>query len=113
MAFKKYKNLRGSILELALLPDQKMEGYFTTAVASPECQDIVGKPQAIVGGWTGNVLTFSVVYPSCGSVYTAVGNFDKDQQSIDVLGLVNHQADDVAGKDCTARRIGHDVYHLI
>jgi hypothetical protein len=54
-----------------------------------------------------------VVYDQCGSVYSVTGNFDKEQNTIDVIGLINHQSDDTAGKDCGARFITHDSYTII
>ncbi|KTC65031.1 Uncharacterised protein (plasmid) [Legionella adelaidensis] len=112
MTLKKYKNQRGSLLELTFLPDNKTEGYFTSAVASKECPQAIGQRHPIIGYWIGNALTFSVIYEQCGSLYSVVGNFDKMQNSIDVIGLINHQSDDIVGKDCSARFISHDTYHL-
>ncbi|CAM2773138.1 TPA: hypothetical protein JBL19_10685 [Legionella pneumophila] len=113
MLSKKFKNQRDSILELTLLPNNQLEGYFTTAVASKECQQIIGQRQLITGLWTGNTLTFSVVYEQCGSIYSVVGNFDQEKNHIDVIGLINHQSDDATGKDCGSRYITHDTYNSI
>ncbi len=73
------------MLELAILPNNKIDGYFITAVASKECQQVIGKKHPIIGYWTGNAITFSVVYDQCGSVYSVTGNFDKEQNNIDVI----------------------------
>lgn len=113
MTFKKYKNQRGSILELDILPNNKIQGNFITAVASKECQSVIGKKQSIIGFWTGNAITFSVVYDQCGSLYSVTGNFDMEQNTIDVIGLINHQSNDIAGQDCGTRFIAHDIYTAI
>lgn len=36
-----FKNQRGSILEFNILDDNKIDGYFTTAVASKSCPDAI------------------------------------------------------------------------
>ncbi len=38
-----FKNQRGSILELNILADNKINGYFTTAVASKTCPEAINK----------------------------------------------------------------------
>ena len=109
-----YKNERGSVLELTLLPDNKIEGFFTTAVASKECQEkAIGKKQPIIGYTTGNVVSFSVVYPQCGSVLSVIGNFDDKQNIIDTMAILNRQATDIIHEGPGSRLIGHDTYKKI
>ncbi|MBA2653005.1 MAG: hypothetical protein H0U73_12190 [Tatlockia sp.] len=108
-----YKNQRGSLLELEVMPDNKIQGFFTTAVASKSCQEAIGKKQPIIGYTVGNVLTFSVVYPSCGSVVSITGNFGKKQTKIDTLSIVNHQSVDITHEGPGSRFIGHDSYRKI
>ncbi|TAL59038.1 MAG: hypothetical protein EPN84_11995 [Legionella sp.] len=108
-----YKNKRGSILELTISADNKIEGYFTTAVASKSCPDAVGTKRPIVGYITGNALTFSVVYPMCNSVLSFSGNFTKHTQNIDTLSILVHQASDITHEGPGARFIGHDTYKKI
>jgi len=110
MQSKKYKNQRGSILELTLRPNQEVKGFFTTAVASKDCQKIIGMKQPIIGYCTGNALTFSVVYKDCGSIYSVTGNFDKTREHIDVMGIINHQSEEATGKDCNSRFLTHDTW---
>ena len=108
-----FKNQRGSILELNILPDNKIDGFFTTAVASKTCPQAINKKRAITGYIVGNALTFSVVYPMCDSVLSVSGNFDKKQQSIDTISILNKQATDITREGPGARFIGHDFYKRI
>jgi hypothetical protein len=108
-----FKNQRGSILELNILSDNKVEGYFTTAVASKTCPQAINTKRPIVGYVIGNALTFSVVYPMCDSVLSTTGNFDNDQKSIDTISILNKQADDITHEGPGARFIGHDFYKKI
>ncbi len=108
-----YKNQRGSILELNILSDNKIDGFFTTAVASKSCPQAINKKQAITGYIVGNALSFSVVYPMCGSVLSISGHFDKSQKSIDTISILNKQANDIAHEGPGARFIGHDSYKKI
>ncbi|MBA2656198.1 MAG: hypothetical protein H0U70_04350 [Tatlockia sp.] len=108
-----YKNQRGSLLELEIIGDNKIQGFFTTAVASKSCPEAIGKKQPIIGYTVGNALTFSVVYPSCGSVVSITGNFLKKQSKIDTLSIVNHQSNNVTHEGPDSRFIGHDRYHKV
>ena len=108
-----FKNQRGSILELNRLPDNKVEGYFTTAVASKTCPDAINKKRPITGYIVGNALTFSVVYPMCESVLSVTGNIDETQESIDTISILNKQATDITHEGPGARFIGHDSYNKI
>jgi hypothetical protein len=108
-----FKNQRGSILELNNLSDNKIEGYFTTAVASKTCPQAINKKRPITGYMVGNALTFSVVYPMCDSVLSITGNFDKAQESIDTISILNKQAADIIHEGPGARFIGHDSYNKI
>ena len=105
-----FKNQRGSILELNILSDNKIEGYFTTAVASKTCPQAINKKRPITGYIVGNALTFSVVYPMCDSVLSISGNFDKAQKSIDTMSILNKQATDIVHEGPGARFICHDSY---
>jgi hypothetical protein len=105
-----FKNERGSVLELNLMPDNKLEGYFTTAVASKTCPEAIQNKRPIIGYVAGNTLTFSVVYPSCGSVVSITGNFMQDKKGIDTIAIVNHQSNDISHEGPGARFISHDSY---
>lgn len=105
-----YKNQRGSILELNVQANNKVNGYFTTAVASKTCPEAIGKKRPITGYIVGNAVTFSVVYPMCESVLSVTGNFSQDQKTIDTLNILNKQASDVTQEGPGARFIGHDSY---
>jgi hypothetical protein len=105
-----FKNQRGSILEFNSLADNKIKGYFTTAVASKSCPDAIGTKRPIVGYTVGNAMTFSVVYPMCNSVLSITGNFSKNQASIDTISILNLQSDDITLEGPSARFIGHDSY---
>ena len=108
-----FKNQRGSILELNILADNKIDGYFTTAVASKTCPQAINKKRAITGYLVGNALTFSVVYPMCDSVLSVSGNFDKVEKFIDTISILNKQANDITHEGPGARFIGHDFYKKI
>jgi hypothetical protein len=105
-----FKNERGSILVLNILPDNKLEGAFTTEVASNTCPQAMHQKRPITGYIIGNALTFSIVYPMCESVLSITGNISKDQHSIDTISILNKQADDVTHEGPGARFIGHDTY---
>ncbi|AUH71726.1 Avidin family [Legionella sainthelensi] len=108
-----FKNERGSILELNILSDNKIEGYFTTAVASKTCPKAIDQKRPITGYMTGNALSFSVVYPMCESVLSVSGHFDKDQKTIDTISILNKQSNDITREGPGARFIGHDSYKRI
>ena len=108
-----FKNQRGSLLEIRVLDDNRIEGDFTTAVASKTCPQAVGKKRPITGYMIGNALTFSVVYPMCDSVLSVTGNLDKDKTIIDTLSILNKQADDIIHEGPGARFIGHDSYKKV
>lgn len=108
-----FKNQRGSTLELNILSDNKIEGYFTTAVASKSCPQAINKKRSITGYMVGNALTFSVVYPMCESVVGITGNFDQEKKSIDTIAIINKQATDITHEGPGARFIGHDFYNKI
>ncbi|MCW8397412.1 avidin/streptavidin family protein [Legionella sp. PATHC038] len=108
-----YKNERGSILVLTDLADNKIEGYFTTAVASKTCPQAINQKRPITGYKVGNVLSFSVVYPMCESVLSVSGHFDKKEQNIDAISILNKQATDITHEGPGARFIGHDSYKKI
>lgn len=108
-----FKNQRGSILELNILEGNKIDGYFTTAVASKTCPKAIDQKRPIIGYITGNALTFSVVYPICNSVLSITGNMSKDKKNIDTISILNKQADDVTHEGPGARFIGHDTYEKI
>ena len=105
-----FKNERGSVLEFSILADNKIEGYFITAVASKTCPQAIGKKRPIIGYTIDNVMTFSVVYPMCGSVLVTTGNFSKDKKMIDTLSILNRKAEDVTHQGPDSRFIGHDTY---
>jgi hypothetical protein len=105
-----YKNKRGSLLELNIQSDNQVSGYFTTAVASKTCPDAIGTKRPITGYMVGNAVTFSVVYPMCQSVLSISGNFTKNQNNIDTLSILTHQASDITHEGPGARFIGHDTY---
>ena len=108
-----FKNQRGSVLELSVLEDNKVSGYFTTAVASKSCPQAINQKRPIIGYMIGNALTFSVVYPMCHSVLSITGNISKDKKAIDTVSILNKQADDIIHEGPGARFIGHDTYEKI
>jgi hypothetical protein len=108
-----FMNERGSVLELNILPDNKVEGSFKTAVASKSCPQAINQKRPITGYIVGNAITFSVVYPMCESVLSITGNISKDEHSIDTVSILNKQADDVTREGPGARFIGHDTYTKI
>ncbi|KTD74613.1 avidin/streptavidin family protein [Legionella waltersii] len=107
-----FKNQRGSTLEINVLADNKIEGYFTTAVASKSCPQAINTKRPITGYWVGNAISFSVVYPMCESVLSISGNFDKDQKAIDTVSILNKQSVDITHEGPGARFIGHDSYTI-
>jgi len=98
---------------LNILADNKIEGTFTTAVASKGCPQAVGKSRPIIGYLVGNAVSFSVVYPMCGSILSVTGNFDAKQTLIDTMSLLEHQATDIEHEGPGARFIGHDTYRKV
>lgn len=107
-----YKNTHGSTLELQINSDNTLTGYFTTAVASKECQQAIGMKRPIVGYIAKNALTFSVSYPECG-VLTFVGNIENHQKTIDTIDIVAHPSKQIAKEGPGARMISHDTFNRI
>lgn len=108
-----FKNQRGSILELTILADNKVEGFFTTAVASKACPQAINAKRPITGYVIGNVVSFSVIYPMCETALTVSGNFDIAHNTIDAMNILNRQATNVAHEGVGERFIGHDFYKKI
>lgn len=107
-----YKNTRGSTLILQINQDNTLSGFFTTAVASKECQQAIGMKRPIIGYIVKNALTFSVSYPECG-VVTFIGNIENDNQIIDTTSIVAHSSKEIAKEGPGARMIGHDVFNRV
>ncbi len=108
-----FQNQRGSILKLNILADNKINGYFTTAVASKTCPEAINQKRPITGYLVGNAITFSVVYPMCESVLSVSGNFDNQKTVIDTITILNKQANDITREGPGARFIGHDSYQKV
>jgi len=110
-----YKNQRGSVLVLERKATSansgELMGMFTTAVASKRCQDLVGKSRPIKGYYTGNALSITVDYPSCGTVVSIIGNKNSKNQ-INTIWVVANQAKHAQGQDWNTRYIGNDTYTL-
>lgn len=109
-----FKNHHGSILELTIAENDSVTGYFTTQVATKDCPQVIGQKRPVVGFLTGNAMTLSIDYPSCGSVLSIVGNIEKDKQTIDTTWIVAHQVASTKNENnLVARFIGHNSYHRI
>lgn len=107
-----FKNNYGSTLEITVNEDDSVQGFFTTTVATKDCQQVVGQKRPVVGFLTGNALTLSIYYPSCGSALSIIGNLKKDNKIIDSTWVATHQVDPT--KDAlSARFIGHNKYKRI
>ncbi|MGQ3890038.1 avidin/streptavidin family protein [Legionella sp. CNM-1927-20] len=105
-----FKNERGSILQLNMGSNNKVGGYFTTAVASKTCLQAINVKRPITGFMIGNAITISIVYPMCKSVLSLSGNFDKNKQTLDTISILNKQSDNITHEGPGARFIGHDFY---
>ncbi|WP_242604368.1 avidin/streptavidin family protein [Legionella gresilensis] len=105
-----FKNERGSILQLSMGSNNKIEGYFTTAVASKTCPQAINVKRPITGFMIGNAITVSIAYPMCESVLSLSGNFDKNKQTLDTISILNKQAENITQEGPGARFIGHDFY---
>ncbi|KTC86984.1 avidin/streptavidin family protein [Legionella brunensis] len=108
-----FKNEKGSVLELTSSKDGSLSGYFTTAVASKECQQAVGQKRPVVGFLTGNAFTISIDYPDCGSALSIIGNLSQDNKFLDTTWMVVHQAPASKNKDLGARFMGNNSYNRI
>ncbi|HAT8894440.1 TPA: hypothetical protein F8S33_15375 [Legionella pneumophila] len=104
-----YKNMRGSILELNLSKQNTLSGTFTTAVASKECQDVIGTKRPIIGYIDGTAITFSINYPTCGSVVTLTGHINPNKDTIDTIAVIAHQASTFTGGP-GSQFITHDTF---
>ena len=104
-----YKNSRGSTLKLTIHSDETLSGFFTTAVASKECQQAIGMKRPIIGYIAKNALTFSVRYPECG-VLTFIGNIEDNQKIIDTTAILAHPSSQISKEGPGARMIGHDIF---
>jgi hypothetical protein len=108
-----FKNEKGSILEFQLFSENKIQGSFTTAVSSKECIKARSKTKPITGVIIGNTISFTVAYPECGSILAVVGNFYRNGNSIDTIGILNRQSDDIIHDHPGVRLIEHDLYDKI
>ena len=108
-----FKNQRGSVLELRLLDNNKIEGSFITAVASKTCPEAIGKKRPVQGFIVGNAISMSIAYPLCGSVLSISGHFTKNEKGIDTISILNRQSEDITHEGPGARFIGHDSYKKI
>lgn len=110
-----FRNKRGSILNITLHKDSRRSGRvmgtFKTAVASKNCRNVIGKPQPVIGYYTGNAIAFTVSYPSCGAALAVVGNFNA-KNNIETLWLDAHQGKHTNGADWNTRYIGYDKFKL-
>jgi hypothetical protein len=105
-----YKNARGSVLTLHFTSKDTLSGTFTTAVASKECQQVIGQERPIIGYIIDNAITISVDYPTCGSVLSFIGNIESDKKIIDTTSILAHQSTQIATQGPGARFIGHDIF---
>ena len=109
-----FKNHYGSILELNVTDNENITGFFTTQVATKDCPQVIGQKRPVVGFLTGNALTLSVDYPSCGSVLSIIGNLEKDKKTIDTTWVVAHQVASLnSEKHLLSRFIGHNTYQRV
>ncbi|WP_043873244.1 avidin/streptavidin family protein [Legionella massiliensis] len=108
-----FKNENGSVLELSAGENSTVSGYFTTAVATKECQQAVGQKRPVVGFLTGNALTLSIAYPDCGSALSIIGNLKDDNKAIDTTWVVSHQLASAKNQGLAAQFIGHNIYQRI
>lgn len=76
----RWKNQRGSTLELKEI-DGQVQGYFTTAVA--KTKSCIGQPLAIQGSTNKNALSLNLSMASCGSpaVVAITGILTKNKKS--------------------------------
>ena len=111
---EKYLNQRGSMLIMTknktTATSGTLTGTFTTAVASKNCQKVIGQPMPISGFYTGNAFTLSINFPMCNTVVAMVGNMTS-QGALDTLWLHTGQADNPNTEDWNARTTGHDLFH--
>lgn len=105
-----FKNDKGSVLELTVAKEGDVTGYFTTAVASKECQQAIGQKRPVVGYLTGNAFTISIDYPDCGSALSIIGNIAENKKSLDTTWVVAHQTVNNKQPNLGARFIGHNSY---
>lgn len=104
-----YKNTRGSVLELQVDSKDTLSGTFTTAVASKECQQVIGTKRPVTGYITNNTITISISYPDCGSVVTFIGNMDTDKKTIDTTAVAAHP-NPVFAQGSSTQLISHDTF---
>lgn len=103
-----YKNERGSILTLNFHEQKILTGTFTTAVASKDCQEVIGVERPIIGYLENEALTFSVSYPTCGSVVGLTGHINQNKDQIDTIAMIVHQT-----KAIGSQMITHDTFKKI
>lgn len=106
-----FKNHYGSILEITAGKDGSIQGYFTTKVATKDCQQVIGQKSPVVGFLTGNALTLSIHYPSCGSAVSIIGNF-KDKKNLDTTWIAAHQIDP-SKNSLSSQFMGHNKFTRI
>ena len=104
-----YENKQGSTLELNFTQQNTLTGTFTTAIASKKCQSVIGTKRPVIGYIDGTAITFSINYPSCGSIVTLTGHITPQKDIIDAITVIAHQTKTLT-KDMNAQLIRHDTF---
>lgn len=104
-----YKNGYGSLLKLSTASDNRIHGTFTTAVASANCQKVIGVERPIIGYQVNKVVSFIVTYPECGSLVSFTGHMNADNE-IEMTALVTRQPIDQGKKEFNEQMVNHAVF---
>lgn len=112
----KFRNQRGSTLSITKQQTGNnagtITGTFSSAVASKDCQQMIGKPVPVTGVYNGNAIAFSINYPQCNTVVGMVGNFN-GSNTIETIWIDNNQGSNTQGQDWDTRVIGHDEFQRV
>lgn len=107
-----FKNQRGSTLSLTWVEDKNnagsINGTFTTNVS--RCKEDIGKPQPVLGYYTGNAVAITINYPNCASVVVMTGVLSQDKTELNMQWIVNRHVNDPVNENWDSFIIGMDNF---
>ncbi len=102
----KWKNTRGSVLEIKQDKEGNITGTFKTAVASTK--KCIGYPAPIKGFVNGNAIALTIDMKGCGSptVLSQIGLLDEETNQIQTTSLILKRGND----EWNSKNLCNDTY---